>query len=182
MTKIQSVINQAYAMYPYKEQGNKQSYSEYNEGWTDAVGFIERNLTSDNEGFVSDDKLTINLPVPLGSTIYSICSTCGDFCRFQSEKFREIQNPTIGPSGSIVDARFSCRKNALCHTRFTVRPVVLNYFFLESVLDEWGKYYFATEEEAQEAGIKLINERREKMREFGFYVSESGYGYKGEER
>lgn len=42
--QIQSIINQVAALHPYKEPGNRDSYSEYNEGWTDACDEILRRV------------------------------------------------------------------------------------------------------------------------------------------
>jgi len=32
-------------MHPYKERGNRDSYSEYNEGWSDACDMIDSKIT-----------------------------------------------------------------------------------------------------------------------------------------
>lgn len=40
--------------------------------------------------FISEDKRTINLPVPLGTTVYGYLTVCCDACMFQKEKFKEI--------------------------------------------------------------------------------------------
>jgi hypothetical protein len=33
--------------------------------------------------FISEDKRTINLPVPLGTTVYGYLTVCCDACMFQ---------------------------------------------------------------------------------------------------
>lgn len=51
-SKIKKVISDAEDQYPYKQSGNRDSYSQYNEGWSDACGVIESQL--EDEGvFVS---------------------------------------------------------------------------------------------------------------------------------
>lgn len=39
--RIDAVLEEASAFHPYKVIGNAESYSPYNEGWTDAINFIE---------------------------------------------------------------------------------------------------------------------------------------------
>ena len=44
--KVREVLNEVAELYPYKEQGNRDSYSQYNEGWQDAIASIESRLNS----------------------------------------------------------------------------------------------------------------------------------------
>lgn len=40
MKTIDEIINEVSDMHPYKEAGNRDSYSEYNEGWSDACDVL----------------------------------------------------------------------------------------------------------------------------------------------
>lgn len=104
----------------------------------------------------------INLPVPFGSTVYTYVTTCGDFCLFQSEKFYKKS--------------INCRDDSPCHTKFHgTRKIVLNFDTLGKVLTEWGKTIFATPEEAELAGKKLVKEHQSTMLSYGFLMDANGY-------
>ena len=40
MNEIDKIIEEVTAEHPYKERGNKDSYSQYNEGWSDACDIL----------------------------------------------------------------------------------------------------------------------------------------------
>ena len=42
------------------------------------------------ERFISKDRKIISLPVALGTELYRVNTSCGDFCTFQSENFQKI--------------------------------------------------------------------------------------------
>ena len=42
--EIKRLTEEIMDMHPYKESGNRDSYSEYNEGWTDACCILEEAL------------------------------------------------------------------------------------------------------------------------------------------
>jgi len=42
---IMSVIDEVSELHPYKKPGDRLSYSEYNEGWTDACDALKDRLT-----------------------------------------------------------------------------------------------------------------------------------------
>jgi len=44
--EIKKVIDEVYETHPYKKAGDRDSYSEYNEGWTDACDIIESKIES----------------------------------------------------------------------------------------------------------------------------------------
>lgn len=44
--KILEIIKKVAEMYPYKQVGNRDSYSDYNQGWDDACGVIEAEITN----------------------------------------------------------------------------------------------------------------------------------------
>jgi hypothetical protein len=120
-----------------------------------------------NNNFISDDKLTINLPVPLGTKIYSILTKCGDFCMFQKEHFYKV-------FGERTDNH--CVYNMPCHTRYR-DPIEMTFSLqnIDYVLENWNTKCFATLEEAIDATNKLVYEHVEKMKTFGFNVDEKGY-------
>lgn len=43
-TQINTIINEVSEIHPYKQRGNVNSYSEYNEGWADACDIIAQNI------------------------------------------------------------------------------------------------------------------------------------------
>ena len=46
MDKLENILNKIEAEHPYRVPGNQGSYSQYNEGWTDAVDRIRGELGS----------------------------------------------------------------------------------------------------------------------------------------
>lgn len=44
MKKVFEIINKVSEQHPYKQAGNSDSYSQYNEGWSDACSTIEAEL------------------------------------------------------------------------------------------------------------------------------------------
>lgn len=117
--------------------------------------------------FISEDKLTITLPVPLGTKVYSILTKCGDFCMFQKDHF----NKTFGEKeGGHCDSLMPC------HTRYR-QPMEMTVTLdnLSYVLEYWNVKCFATFEEADSVTKTRIAEHVEKMKELGFKVDEKGY-------
>jgi hypothetical protein len=103
--------------------------------------------------FISEDKRTINLPVPLGTTVYGYLTVCCDACMFQKEKFKEIFGDVPG----------RCGKDKPCHTRLTgIQTIAVNLKNIDAVLEGWHKDIFETFNEAVQAGIKYTTENREK--------------------
>ena len=43
---VQEMIDRIGGMYPYKQIGNRDSYSQYNEAWTDAINQVDAELSS----------------------------------------------------------------------------------------------------------------------------------------
>lgn len=43
---MQDVLDRVSAMHPYREIGNRESYSTYNEAWTDAINMVDAELNS----------------------------------------------------------------------------------------------------------------------------------------
>lgn len=44
MSKIDTIIEQVEAMHPYKQSGNRDSYSDYNQGWSCACDIVQQRL------------------------------------------------------------------------------------------------------------------------------------------
>ncbi|HAS92715.1 MAG TPA: hypothetical protein DCS12_10975 [Clostridiales bacterium] len=116
--------------------------------------------------FISEDKRTINLPVPLGTTVYGYLTVCCDACMFQKEKFKEIFGDVPG----------RCGKDKPCHTRLTgIQTIAVNLKNIDAVLEGWHKDIFETFNEAVQAGIKYTTENRKKLIKAGIKLDERGY-------
>lgn len=117
----------------------------------------------------------IEIPVPLGTTVYDVVTTCGDFCLFQKNRFKELKN--AGIEGFVGH----CSSNNPCHTQLhSIREMTLQYSNLEYVLKEWGRKVFASAEEATEAGNNIVAAHRKTMEELGFKMDASGYSVRKE--
>jgi hypothetical protein len=62
-------------MHPYKQIGNYDSYSQYNEGWQDAVSYIEAALPVPEKGTENHSTL------PCGIEDEGDCADCGYACK-----------------------------------------------------------------------------------------------------
>jgi hypothetical protein len=51
---------------------------------------------------------------------------------------------------------------------------------METIMSQWGKKYFYTEQEARDAVEKLIADHMAKMKELGYKLNEEGYAEKEE--
>lgn len=118
--------------------------------------------------FISENKKQINLPVPLGSIIYSFTIECGDFCLFQKEKFEKLkkENPN----------QFGCNYNTVCKTRvLSIQKHEFNMENIGIVLKKWNKKYFATSQEASQVAKNLIAKNRKLIKEYGLEINDEGY-------
>ena len=43
---VQEMVDRIGGMYPYRQIGNRDSYSQYNEAWTDAINRVDAELNS----------------------------------------------------------------------------------------------------------------------------------------
>lgn len=43
---MQDILDRVSAMHPYRQIGNRESYSTYNEAWTDAINMVDAELNS----------------------------------------------------------------------------------------------------------------------------------------
>lgn len=50
--KLNHKLNSVSEKHPYKERGNRDSYSQYNEGWSDACDVMQQEISN----FISDLK------------------------------------------------------------------------------------------------------------------------------
>lgn len=119
------------------------------------------------ERFISRNKKTIALPVPLGTEIYIVRTKCGDFCMFQKEKFDALYPPT-------EEGR--CSHSLLCHTKgLNPQKTELKIENIH-ILSEWGDRVFVNKDDAIKRTDEIVKENINKLRELGFYVDENGYG------
>ena len=121
------------------------------------------------EDFVSKDRKTISLPIPLGNIVYKTNSSCGDFCVFDKKRFDKNFPPTKNGRCSQFNA---------CHTRYK-EPIelIVTPNCLDVVLDGWGVTIFATYDEAKSVADARVDEHRKIMTELGFKMKENGHAY-----
>lgn len=117
--------------------------------------------------FLNKEKTQINLPVPLGATVYSYSLKCCDACLFQQEKFDE----------TFPKAKYPERCGTLpCNTIFNgTYSTVFAFFNMETVLSQWGTRFFVTEKEAEQQGLVLTKRYRTQMESMGFELRPDGY-------
>ena len=51
---LDKIINEVTDRHPYKERGNPDSYSQYNEGWSDACDILGQELSAYILGYVAN--------------------------------------------------------------------------------------------------------------------------------
>ena len=119
--------------------------------------------------FISDDKKVISLPVPLGTTVFTVGTSCGHFCYWQQKLFDEhFPNKENG----------HCSVYMPCHTiPWGIYVHELKFSNMQTILDTWGDRTFATREEAEDRMKTIVEANRTKMRELGFQVDLNGNGY-----
>ena len=105
-------------------------------------------------------KYYLEIPIPMGNSFYVFNTNCHDACTFQPT----IKAPNV-----------KCSREAICHTIFSsVSEKKLNYDNLQFAIENWGKFAFATAEEAETQGRKYVRENIEKMKAAGYTVLENG--------
>lgn len=120
-------------------------------------------LKGEKMNFISEDKKTINLPVSLGTIVYKFHTTCNDACLFQKEKFNKIFPPTNGGR---------CGSDTPCHVILhSIDKIIVNFDNLESMLKTWGISTFETENEARQAGEKLVQKHKQELLKLGLLVN-----------
>lgn len=104
-------------------------------------------------------EFNIPIPVPLGTTVYTFWTDCGNACAFQK------RDPQL----------IKCSRESPCHTKKkSVTPVTLGYDNLKTILDGWNVFYFRTSKEAEEAGNMRVAHNIQTMRELGYAVDDDG--------
>lgn len=117
-----------------------------------------------DKNFISEDKKSINLPVPLGSPLYTYVLKCCDACVMQKSAFEKN-----------VGHALRCAISP-CHTRLQrIKKYEFTLSGIPVVLKEWGKSIFATEQEALDAANKITKENREKIKSLGIILDKDGY-------
>ena len=115
--------------------------------------------------FISKNRRTISLPVPLGTELYIVTTRCGDYCMFQKEEFDKLIPEKEGGR---------CSHALPCHTRpLPPRKVTLELNNLE-ILREWKIRVFTTKEAAEEKTLEIINENIKFLEEHNIEVKD-GY-------
>lgn len=105
---------------------------------------------------VSDDKKTISLSVPLGSTVYQVMTDCENQCYLMEESLKEA------PS----DVK-SCNYSSACHVKYCgLNKVVVTLNNLSFIDSLWGKTIFADSDEAGMAGIELVKANRKRFDDY----------------
>lgn len=122
------------------------------------------------ERFISKDRKTISLPVALGTELYRVNTSCGDFCTFQSENFQKI-----------IDNKNKCSGKLPCHTVALEPQKITLTIDNISILKEWQEKVFLTKEEAKEK-TKEIVERNIKFLQDNKIVVYGNYGTKRMQR
>ena len=103
-------------------------------------------------------RVTYNLPVPLGGTVYAMSTDCGDFCGLTPELHG-----------------IYCSMRAPCHTvRRKSEKVVLMESNMSDILKGWNERFFLTEEEADAAAEKLVITHREWIAAHGIELDGNG--------
>jgi hypothetical protein len=112
--------------------------------------------------FVSEDKKTITLPVPLGTVLYRFHTKCNDACLFQKDNFDAVFPPT--ETGR-------CSREMPCHVKCTgARGIVVELSNVAMLEREWNKFVFETEIEAIIAGMEFVGLHQNQMLAVGLEI------------
>lgn len=123
--------------------------------------------------FVSADKTTIKLPVPLGTEVYEAWTGCCSICRN-----RKYTNQINTANDKKV---INCSNYACCHTtppKFAYKTIV-TLKNLNDILQHWHQVIFETEEQAIAVGKARAQEHLEYLKSCGveFTTSYDGNPY-----
>ena len=120
-----------------------------------------RNLKTRKHEF----QYSVNIPVPMGSKVWTFWTTCCNACAFQPRENQQIH----------------CDRGAPCHTlRHAIMSKDMSFSNMEEIINGWGIYYFKTAKEAEVAGEKRIAANIQKMRALGYDIDDKGYASKKE--
>ena len=112
--------------------------------------------------FISEDKKTITLPIPLGSILYRFVTSCNDSCMFQKEDFDRV---------FPKESNSRCSKDMPCHTKLhSIQTVEVKLSNLELILENWHITIFESENKAKEAGNTLIDSHKQQLLNLGLKV------------
>lgn len=101
----------------------------------------------------------LEIPVPMGGTVWSFWTDCCCACYTKKERLSELR----------------CDFQAPCHTYITsVQPVVLGYHNLGMILEQWGIRYFYTKSDAEDAANEMMIKHRTRMKELGYDLDDEG--------
>lgn len=116
--------------------------------------------------YISNNKKVISLPVPLGTTVYQVNTTCGDFCLFQKENFNNLVP---------YKEQGRCSNILPCHTiGKEPREIELNINNL-SLLNEWEKTIFESYNEAKDKTKELVHKNIKYLKNNNILIDEKGY-------
>lgn len=109
---------------------------------------------------ISEDKKTIYLDVPLGSTLYYYSTKCCDACMYEKLRQKGV---------------FGCNTDSACHT---IPNGVSSFEFslanIAYVSQYFGTKIFSTAEEAEKKMMELCEKNRNILRNEGLDINEEG--------
>lgn len=121
---------------------------------------------------ISDDKKTITLDIPLGTKVYTYRTNCNNTCYRNSSDTMEGQ-----PSPELIKKEkafgVTCNSDAPCHVLYTgLQSEVLTTKNFDEILPLLGKKWFTDHNQAREAGIRLVLDHRQILRDNGIPFGE----------
>ena len=123
---------------------------------------LERKPDTDDTGIrISPDKRTITLPIPLGSTAYGFITECNNTC-YRDENDRMGSAETrFAKKDKRDEYNIGCGWKHNCHVLFKgVHTKTLALDNMGDIMAGWLTRYFPDEEQAKQAGIRLITKHR----------------------
>ena len=110
---------------------------------------------------ISDDKKTITLDIPLGTTVYTYQTNCNNTCyRNKSDSMKGQKEPDLRDREKGIGIR--CNSDAPCHVLYTgLQTEILSTKNFDEILPLLNKKWFTNHNKAREAGIQhVLNHRR----------------------
>ncbi len=100
----------------------------------------------------------IKIPVPMGTILYQMNTTCSNFCFKHKER-----------RGDFPEEAIQCRTGAICHTRpLNPQSFIVSFDNLERVISGWNKTIFPTYDKAKEMAEFITNINRKILEAKGF--------------
>ena len=109
--------------------------------------------------FINEDKTVITLPVPLGSTLYTVGTV------WQQKRFSELYSPVKEQQSGY---------NHMEPVDWYIKKISFAFSNMEYVFENWGTWVFATEEEAKRRSKEVKEKIRMDMLEKGYVFREDG--------